>query len=94
MIYLAYKLNEVQSAGGRKNNPLIRTTRQLGKDLDIWVMFLESFRDTVIWQLQLTSNKELDLFIHTSGGRKIMENILKVPIVLGIDEILNNIFKK
>lgn len=84
----------MQSARGRKNNSLIRTTRQLGKDLDIWVMFLESFRDTVIWQLQLISNKELDLFIRTSGGRKIMEDILKVPIMLGIDEILNNIFKK
>lgn len=84
----------MQSAGGRKTNSLIRTTRQLGKDLDIWVMFLESFRDTVICQLKLISNKELDLFIHTSGGKKIIEDILNVPIVLGIDEILNNIFKK
>ena len=83
----------VQSAGARKNNSLIRITRQLGKDLDIWVTFLESFRDTVIWQLQLASNKELDLFIHTSGGRKIMEAISKAPIVLEIDDILNNIFK-
>lgn len=83
----------LQSAGERKNNSLIRITRQLGKDLDIWVTFLESFRDTVIWQLQLASNKELDLFIHTSGGRKIMEAISKAPIVLEIDEILNNIFK-
>ena len=57
-------------------------------------MFLESFRDTVICQLKLISNKELDLFIHTSGGKKIIEDILNVPIVLGIDEILNNIFKK
>jgi len=52
----------VQSAGERKNNSLIRITRQLGKDLDIWVTLLESFRDTVIWQLQLASNKELDLY--------------------------------
>lgn len=52
----------MQSAGEIKNNSLIRITRQLGKDLDIWVTFLESFRDTVIWQLQLASNKELDLY--------------------------------
>lgn len=56
-------------------------------------MFLESFRNTVIWQLQLASNKELDLFIHASGGRKIMEDISKPPSVLGIDEILNDILK-
>lgn len=86
-------MDGVQSAGGRKNNPLIRITRQLEKDPDIWVMFLESFRSTVIWQLQLASNKELDLFIHASGGRKIMEDISKPPSVLGIDEILNDILK-
>ena len=86
-------MDGVQSAGRRKNNPLIRITRQLEKDPDIWVMFLESFRSTVIRQLQLASNKELDLFIHASGGRKIMEDISKAPSVLGIDEILNDILK-
>lgn len=86
-------MDGVQSAGGRKNNPFIRITRQLEKDPDIWVMFLKSFRNTVIWQLQLASNKELDLFIHASGGRKIMEDISKPPSMLGIDEILNDILK-
>lgn len=75
----------MQSAGGRKNKSLIRIIRQLGEDLDIWIMFLESFRGPVIWWLQLASNKELDLFIHASGGRKIIEDIFKAPSAMGID---------
>lgn len=63
-------MDGMQSAGGRENNHPIRNIRPLRKDLDIWVMFLESFRGTVIWQLQLVSNKELNLFRHASGGKK------------------------
>lgn len=76
-----------------KNKSLIRIIRQLGEDLDIWIMFLESFRGPVIWQLQLASNKELNLFIHASGERKIIEDIFKAPSVMGIKEILNDILK-
>lgn len=47
-----------------------------------------------MYQLQLASNKELDLFMYASGGRKIMENIFKAPSVLGINEILSDILKK
>lgn len=77
----------------RRNNSHIRITRQLREDLDIWLMFLESFRGTIIWHLQLPSNKELDLFIHASEGRKIVEDTSKAPSVMGIDEILNDIPK-
>lgn len=45
-------------------------------------------------QLQLASNKELDLFIHASGERKIMESIFKASSVLGLNKILSDILKK
>ena len=90
--YLAYKIGRVQSAGG-KEIILIRKARQLGEDLHIRLMFLESFRGTFMWHLQLVSNKKLDLFIRASGGRKIMEDTSKAQSVMGIGEILNGILK-
>lgn len=56
-------------------------------------IFRKFQRHSYIWQLQLASNKKLDLFIYASGGRKIIEDISKSPNVMGIDEIWNDILK-
>lgn len=43
--------------------------------------------------MALAISKKLDLFVHASGRRKIMEGTSTAPSVMGIDEILNDILK-